>query len=80
MDFQVKDAFDNSVKEKLYKNVESKKGYTIKKAYALTNDREYFAELAKIYYLNNHYYPYSAIELKQYDPQGYELIQRSFIY
>ena len=52
----------------------------MKKAYALTNDREYFAELSKIYHLSNNHYPFSVADLKDYDPQGYKAIEDAFLY
>jgi len=74
----VDDAFKQAVSHKLYLNVKHRSGRLIKKAYALTNRREYFAELSKIYLAGNHYFPFTAEELKAYDSLGYHVIQRAF--
>lgn len=78
--WNLKAAFDNARAQKLYRNVKMKNGFEIPQAYALTNPREYFAELAKIYHLNNYHYPFNREELKEYDPQGYQMIEKAFRY
>lgn len=72
-------AYQNALKKKLYTNVKNKQGRNTEKAYALTNEREYFAELAKIYWLHNYYFPFSREELRAYDPEGYLMISQAFI-
>lgn len=76
----IRDVFLQAKKNRLYLNVELSNGYRLKQAYALTNQHEYFAELAKIYHVGNYYYPYNAADLKQYDPAGYAAIRRAFLY
>jgi hypothetical protein len=45
------------------------------RAYALTNSKEYFAELSESYFGRNDFYPFVRSELKQYDPQGLQLME-----
>lgn len=64
-------AFLNIQQQGLYSNVKTRSGRVIKKAYALTNYSEYFAELTKTVLAGNHHYPYNGADLNQYDPLGY---------
>lgn len=73
-------AFENAQANKLYQNVNSDSGRVLKQAYAMSDHREYFAELAKIYHLGNYYYPFNRKELRDYDPLGYEMIEKAFRY
>jgi hypothetical protein len=43
--------------------------------YALTNYKEYFAEITTMYFGHNSYYPFDRFDLKHYDPIGYKLVQ-----
>lgn len=47
-----------------------------RKAYALNNQAEYFAELTEAYFGINDFYPFKRAELKEFDPQGYDMIER----
>lgn len=49
-----------------------------KRAYALENDREYFAELSEAYFGRNDYFPFNREELKRHDPKGCEMIERKW--
>lgn len=45
-------------------------------AYASTSAVEYFAELSEAFFWNeNDYFPFTAAELREYDPQGYEALR-----
>jgi hypothetical protein len=46
------------------------------KAYALTNEHEYFAELSEARFLRNDIFPFIADELRAYDPAGYAVVDR----
>lgn len=46
------------------------------KAYAMTDSWEYFAELSEAYFGENDYFPYTASDLKRFDPDGYALVAR----
>lgn len=68
--------YQNAIKEGLYQNV-TRYGGAIKdvKAYAITNEKEYFAELSEAYFGMNDYFPYNRMQLEKYDPQGYAMMQ-----
>src|SRR5439155_14741790 len=72
----IMEAWKNAVDKKLYVNVKEDTGKTIPKAYALTNQLEYFAELTAIYFARCNYAPFNRTELKKYDPVGYTMIQK----
>jgi hypothetical protein len=58
----------------LYANV--RRGFdTHHHGYALTNYREYFAEITTMYFGHNSYYPFDRFDLKHYDPIGYKLVE-----
>jgi hypothetical protein len=44
------------------------------KAYAITNVKEYFAECAEAYFGVNDFYPFNKAELKEHDPDMYDLL------
>lgn len=46
------------------------------KAYAATNDHEYFAELSEAYFAVNDFYPYTREQLRAHDPEGLALVER----
>jgi hypothetical protein len=45
-------------------------------AYALSNHKEYFAELSEAYFGRNDFFPFTRDQLRAYDPAGYELVER----
>jgi hypothetical protein len=59
----------------LYESVGHYDG-TMRRAYALENEREYFAELTEAYFGRNDFYPFTRPELQAYDPQGYALMRQ----
>ncbi|MEK7434142.1 MAG: metallopeptidase [Cyanobacteriota bacterium] len=71
---QVMNAYENAVSSKKYQNVEYNLGGK-KSHYALTNEKEYFAELTESYLGENDFYPYNKAQLKDFDPIGYELME-----
>lgn len=73
-------AYKNAKQRRLYLKVKRRDGYVIRRAYALTDRREYFAELSKIYHIGNYYYPFNRTDLKTYDPEGYYMITEAFGY
>lgn len=75
---KVRQAYQHSEKEKLYRNVRWKNGAPLKRAYASTNAREYFAELSQIYFMGNDYFPFNAEDLKAYDPKGYAMVEHAY--
>jgi hypothetical protein len=49
---------------------------TEERAYAMTNAKEYFAESSEAYFGRNDFYPFTRTELKEHDPQMYDLLER----
>ncbi|MBK8452299.1 MAG: hypothetical protein WAQ53_05095 [Thiofilum sp.] len=67
-------AFQQAKKDHLYQSVQRYDG-SYAPAYALENEREYFAELTESYFGRNDYYPFNRQQLKDYDPVGYQMIE-----
>ena len=44
--------------------------------YALTNEREYFAEATEAYFGKNDFFPFTRRDLKRHDPLGFNLIEK----
>ena len=44
-------------------------------AYASTNPQEYFAELTECYFGENDFYPFVKTEFREYDPDGFAMIE-----
>jgi hypothetical protein len=72
---EVRACYDNAVASKSYESVLHYDGRKVR-AYALTNDREYFAEATEAYFGANDFYPFVRAELKQHDPKMYELLEK----
>lgn len=66
-------AFVRAKESKKYESVLHINGRT-QKHYALTNPMEYFAESSEAYFGTNDFYPFVRSELKQFDPEMYELL------
>lgn len=47
----------------------------IEKAYAMTNPQEYFAETTEAFFSRNDFFPYTRAELKEHDPEMFELLE-----
>lgn len=70
------DTWEHAIKAGLYQVVrEEDKGKHLPN-YAAQNHLEYFAELTAMYFASINYFPYDRAGLKQYDPEGYALIQK----
>ena len=72
-DTRIRAAYDKAIKAGLYDKVLDHKGRKIR-AYAATNDKEYFAEATEAYFYRNDFYPFVKAELKDYDPGAYALM------
>jgi hypothetical protein len=46
------------------------------RAYALENDREYFAELSEAYFGKNDFFPFTRAELLEHDPEGFRMVKK----
>ncbi len=73
-------AWENARNKELYRyvlDVETKK--RLERAYALTNQLEYFAELYCMYFVGCNYEPSGRNQLKDYDPVGYKMIRKMWV-
>lgn len=50
-----------------------------RKHYALSNDREYFAELTESYFGKNDFEPFTRDELRVFDPDGFAMIEQLWL-
>lgn len=73
-DVDVKQVYDQAVASGSYETVFYAGGGT-REAYALTNEREYFAELSEAWFWRNDFTPFVRSELTSWDPQGAALMQ-----
>jgi hypothetical protein len=67
--------YHQAIQRNLYQSVNYIQGGK-QKAYALTDAKEYFAELSEAYFGKNDFYPFTRSELKTYDPVGYQLMEK----
>jgi hypothetical protein len=73
----VKGAYQSALRTGLYEKVKHAKGHT-KRAYALNNEKEFFAELSEAYFGRNDFFPFVREDLKAYDPSGYSTIKNAW--
>ena len=67
-------AFDAAVRSGKYESVAYVRGGR-RKAYAMNNRTEYFAELSEAYFGRNDYFPFTRDDLRVFDPVGFKLMQ-----
>jgi len=72
---EVKAAYEKAVGAKSYERIRHINGKYVRH-YALNNDQEYFAEATESFFGTNDYYPFVRPELKEHDPQVFELLGR----
>lgn len=72
---EVKAAYQAAVESKAYESVLHINGRK-ERHYALTNDKEYFAEASEAYFGTNDFFPFVRAELKQHDPRGFAMIEK----
>jgi hypothetical protein len=70
----IETAYQWAVEQKSYESVPYYDG-SKQKAYALTNAKEYFAELSEAYFGKNDFYPFTRAELKKHDSRGFQLME-----
>ena len=71
---KIEDAYNNALKSHKYEKVE-RSGGGMERAYAMTNEVEYFAELTEAYFGRNDYYPFTRDELEEFDSKGFALME-----
>ncbi|HWE98076.1 MAG TPA: hypothetical protein VG269_29290 [Tepidisphaeraceae bacterium] len=74
-------AYKRAVESKSYDAVERtfgdpKRPNTIERAYAMTNEKEYFSESTEAYFGRNDFFPFTREELRKHDPKMCELLGR----
>ncbi len=71
----IREAYKRAVESKSYESVLHYTGGE-KRAYALNNDQEYFAELTEAFFGQNDFYPFVRAEVMRYDLQMYETLKK----
>lgn len=71
----IKAAFKKAVESKSYESVLYGDG-SRKRAYALNNDQEYFAELTEAFFGTNDFYPFVRAEVKVHDPLMFDTLKK----
>jgi hypothetical protein len=71
---EIKAAYKAAKESGKYDKVLRASGRT-EKHYALTSDQEYFAECSEAYFGTNDFYPFVRAELKEFDPQMYDVLR-----
>lgn len=72
---ELREAFENAKKSGRYDQVQYVRGGT-KRAYALNNVEEFFAEMSEAYFGRNDFFPFTRDELRSHDPETCALIER----
>jgi len=49
---------------------------TVERAYAMTNEKEYFAEDTEAFFGRNDFFPFTRAQLRKHDPEMFELLKR----
>lgn len=72
------DAYNHALESGKYDSVDYFNGtsYSKTKAYAMTNDTEYFSEITEAYFGKNDYYPFNYEDLRTFDPEGFALLEK----
>ena len=72
---EIKEAYDKAVESGCYESVLHINGSS-RRAYALNNDQEYFAEATEAFFGTNDFYPFVRSELQQHDPNLYQSLRK----
>jgi len=72
---EVRKAYNDAVKSKKYESVLHINGRN-QRAYALNNDKEYFAECSEAFFGTNDFYPFVKSELKNHDPNMHNTLKK----
>ena len=67
-------AFQKAQASGRYEKVKHHNGRT-ERHYALTNEKEYFAELTESYFWRNDFFPFDRKELQEFDPEGAAMVR-----
>lgn len=77
MQDEITTAYESAFAGRKYEKVPYVRGGTTR-AYALNNKQEYFAELTEAYFGKNDFYPFNRAQLEEFDPKGYQLMQKAW--
>lgn len=72
---EVLQAFKRAQRSGSYDKV-ARRNYEPEKAYAMSNQMEYFAETTEAYFGENDFYPFNHADLKKHDPKMFALLGR----
>jgi len=72
---EIREAYERAKKSRTYDAVLRSNG-KIERAYAMEDDKEYFAELTEAYFGANDFYPFVRAEVEKHDPEMFELLRR----
>jgi hypothetical protein len=72
---EIQACYDAAVTAKSYDSVLNVRGGK-SRHYALTNAKEYFAEMTEAYFGTNDFYPFVRAELKHVDPRMHDLLEK----
>ena len=73
----IKTAYENARQSGIYESVKHANG-NHRRAYALNNEQEYFAEATEAFFGRNDFYPFTREELKQHDPHIYSILEAAW--
>lgn len=71
----VRQAFDRAKDSRRYESI-LRVNNRRERAYAITNPQEYFAECSEAFFGQNDFYPFVRAELKQHDPEMFDLLAK----
>jgi hypothetical protein len=74
-DAEIKAAYERFVQSGRYKSVLHISGRELPH-YALTNEKEFFAEMTESYLGRNDFYPFNAAELRREEPELFKLLEK----
>jgi dipeptidyl-peptidase-4 len=78
----IREAYERSNAAGLYDRVERYHGggrpTTLGRAYAMTNEKEYFAETTEAYFSRNDFFPFTREELKAHDPRMCHVLETAW--
>jgi len=74
---EIKSAYEHALKSTVYDSVPCNLGGR-RRAYALNNTNEYFAELTEAYLGVNDFYPFNKVQLQEFDSLGFVIMKKTW--
>jgi hypothetical protein len=72
---EVRAAYERAKARGIYDSVKRNNGKT-ERAYALSDDHEYFAEATEAFFGTNDFFPFVRAELKDHDPELFAILEK----